>query len=100
MTPEDVNKIIAEYMDLRGQWNGKEYVYKSYSDSLDALVPVWEKIYQIPGVTSKLSLRCLLDCARDILRWTSVSRSLEDLTPIQEAVSITTAQVIQELNNG
>jgi len=43
MKPEQANKIIAEYMGvelesfLTNNW-------RSYSESLDALVPVWEKL--------------------------------------------------------
>jgi len=44
MDKEESNRVITEYMDLDPQWNGLKYVYPLYSSSLDALVPVWEKL--------------------------------------------------------
>lgn len=53
MTDEEVNKIIAEFMclDIREVNGNQLYVWEHndmasalYTESLDALVPVWEKL--------------------------------------------------------
>jgi hypothetical protein len=59
MTDEDVNKIIADYMKYPISNDGLEiYVLdrrweplcEYFTDSLDALVPVWEKLHSYPMV--------------------------------------------------
>lgn len=65
MKPEEANKIIAEFMGWKyGGWSkqnllpdkcinviksdGSKRFHRSYFHSLDALVPVWEKLREIP----------------------------------------------------
>lgn len=58
MTDEEVNKIIAEFMGYKFDADHKGFVWKpdgqwttfaalpEYTSSLDALVPVWDKLYE------------------------------------------------------
>jgi len=53
MTNNEVNKIISKYMGytFRSTYSGELYIedestarFKAYTDSLDSLVPVWERL--------------------------------------------------------
>ena len=106
MTPQEANKLIAEYM-------GVEYVeyktykcpvcdfseFKGYSESLDRLVPVWEKIKQIPlfnrtGEVDDPKWLCEIECENSNPKFNYVSGHA---ITIQEAACIATARAIKEL---
>lgn len=115
MGPEEANKIIAEFMG-EGKFLGKDSPTCGYdvywsgkaSQSLDALVPVWEKLdlsFQIDNYT----------CFDDHRAWqviftglgykescamcgTVESRNiLEEHRDLKKAAAIATAKAIQEL---
>ena len=111
MTPEEANKIIAEYMCYRlregysDRWcNEKGSCGEPDFISLDALVPVWEKLKENGVWLNKLGNRnynqfCLF-----------ADKPTETYTPfspfdffehigetIQEAAAIATAKAIKEL---
>ena len=98
MTPQEANRTIAEYM-------GTDYVeyktykcpvcdvseFKAYSESLDRLVPVWER----------LKLRPIFGNPRDVggeVCWlTQDTTMIASGKTIQEAACIATAKAIREL---
>ncbi len=105
MKSSEANKIIAEYMGYtvypndaefipQGMMHVKEYSL-AYSQSLDALVPVWEK----------LNLICDFDICRSLDdKWRfclknftgSIVFSYES-NSVQEAAAIATAKAILEI---
>lgn len=108
MTPQEANKIIADFMGLEmSQFEHREnYVFKRnhaeryalFTDSLDALVPVWEK----GGLTLIINLDFM---PQKIDKW-SVSVAFWAIRgefsgkgkTIQEAAAIATAKAILELD--
>lgn len=89
MEPQEANKIIAEYMGVSLE-TFLTYNLKSYSKSLDAIVPVWEK----------LEIRMSLDMNyRDMSPWACVC--VYEIAAfgetIQEAAAIATAKAILEI---
>lgn len=92
MTTEEANKIIAEYIG----WNdsGDYHVarkIKPFSNSLDNLVLVWEKLgfAVLPFINSSTT---------DYKRRLCKIHFVKDV-PIQEAAAIATAKAIQEISN-
>lgn len=111
MTNEEVLKLIkeAKKLDKEGKLHkvgGKMEIYKAkniipeYSDSLDSLVPVWEKldiehIVSFPQSYPKIRFTISKHISQDKTKsWTGKGDS------IQEAACIATAKAIKELNNG
>jgi hypothetical protein len=109
MKPDEANKIIAEYMGWYKQstdkhphaWNNNEGFrvnkHEWFSESLDALVPVWEKLEYVPLFKqARLSKTywCKVESI-DIGKPTFCSP--EGIVTIQEAAAIATAKAIQEL---
>lgn len=119
MTLEEANKIIAEYMgttiEIIESINyaapttydkiiTKDYKYTSkwYSESLDALVPVWEKMRAAEFKFVNIEYDCCgwfldIDDKTDVRKYGRIGLS------IQEAACIATAKAIKELkeeNNG
>ena len=101
MTPQEANKIIAEYMGKA--WANEWLLLEGYI-SLDALVPVWEKL-DLPCDYEFLSPREAKDP-----RWTfRIQKGFKDNgkptnnyqwqceNTIQEAAAIATAKAIKEL---
>jgi len=101
MNNNEVNKIIAEFMNLEIEVakNGcvltptidRFWYPVKYCDSLDALVPVWEKlggnnVEHVKGVDGWFSVVCGHDYYKDDKRET-----------IQQAAAHTTAKVILKL---
>lgn len=108
MTKEEVNKVIAEFMNLRiigtfldenneGYWDiGEDQIikHKFYTDSLDVLIPVWEKLDSQDEVRFERLLN------KQYLFWFSdaIYAHQETLAEtIQEAAAIATAKAILEL---
>lgn len=106
MTIEEANKIIAKYMGLYvhkknivtsvrlGRVNGS-FVGSLYSDSLDALVPVWERM------NIKLDFEIVLSHFPDGTCYDSKFVNITEYksdTSIQHAACIATARAIKELN--
>lgn len=96
MTPQDADRIIAEFMGVtRGYYEG-DYYHENYSESLDALVPVWKALefYDIK----------LEDIRYDRLGWTcdfngkiTEHENDEIYLNIFEAAAMATAKAILEL---
>ena len=127
MTPEEANRILAEYMGWEHFSRVEDEMgYKAYSpllsiwcmfggidseplwsESLDALVPVWEKMrYQYEETMFDVSLRIDLDHKLSSIWMDDYQHSFGDNPPgsdyesgetIQEAAAIATAKAIQEL---
>ncbi|MBT8187830.1 MAG: hypothetical protein KJO73_09080 [Croceitalea sp.] len=111
MTPQEANKIIAEYMGLRfvelcdnesyAQPNDDNYERIVYSKSLDALVPVWRKLNE----DHELNLTITSDTMDAFLFYFdhySTQKTIYESPlnqSIQEAAAIATAKAIQELGN-
>ena len=106
MTPQEANKIIAEYMgciDFNSEGTpiedrGTFWCEINYL-SLDALVPVWEKIKQIPlfnqtGEANDPKWLCEIECENSNPKFNYVSGHA---ITIQEAACIATARAIKEL---
>lgn len=88
MNENEVNKIIAEYMKM-----GKvqqEFHAHLYSESLDALVPVWDKldIYRLFSFDSNI-FRIYKN--KHKAHWKGTGKT------IQQAAAIATARCVQEL---
>jgi hypothetical protein len=104
MTSQEANKIIAEFMGVKVEddcpyteaMHGGEMtkVYGSpYFSSLDALVPVWEKLNLDGGWVYD-------SCGGKeswIITFTGKEESGEWCPTIQEAAAIATAKAIQEM---
>ncbi len=99
MKPEEINKIIAEYMgDNREEFfNGCCYeTLKLYTDSVDACLPVVEKIMREENIYLKVFweemnfLAAFHDCDGDLVM------SFEDKSP-SLALSTALAEVINSL---
>ena len=103
MTAEEANKIIALYMGVPEQyingsiWSAEKGSTTTNFMSLDALVPVWEKLKGRAGVID-LSLYPNGEPKAVILNVLYGSIGV-DAETIQEAACIATAKAIKELNN-
>lgn len=100
MTLEEANKTIAEYMGTtyRNTKHGNEIMYLGYSNSLDALVPVWEKL--------KVHEHVALDITnKEVFVWEEGNYTCgwhsynSTGNTIQEAACLATAKAIKELND-
>lgn len=100
MTTDEADKIIAAYMNfkliLRGDTyfigNHKELcVSDIYSESLDALVPVWEKLdyIKVLSVISRMKMFLFKPVALERIGEST----------IQESVAIATAKAILGINS-
>jgi len=104
VTLEEANKIIAEYMgqDWQDCKCGYDVFKLDYFDSLDALVPVWDKLK--PSKYIGLDYSVGNDSNRFRI-WnndydlSSVNDYSEDEFTIQEAACLATAKAIKELND-
>jgi len=116
MTSEEANKIIAKYMcNCSTQYKAKgRKVYishnpdpykfyehgKVYSESLDALVPVWEKLKVKPDFKYNYldnSISCGLHDYMDFGFYSGVVGGFQRAESIHEAAAIATAKAIKEL---
>ena len=100
MSLEEADKIIAEFM---GMYIVGEYIHEKddrgeychhvvYSKSLDALVPVWEKLEEIGE----------LDFERDSKKWyfgidLPIGYEYGEHKSLQQAAAIATAKAIRSL---
>ena len=95
MTSEEANKIVAEFMGDDGFCFGQEGVLpKKYSKSLDALVPVLEKLEQ--SINLNMDVYPCGDYCCDIGTYHD---HYSCANTIQKAATVATAKAIQELNN-
>jgi hypothetical protein len=104
MTDQEVNKIIAEYMGWRrkgnhNKWfdeNNKQRNFLSkYTTSLDALVPVWEKLG--PRFKSVIYIGWLKKGSTGYADGVQVNNKYGHGETIQQAAARATAKAIQEL---
>lgn len=110
MKPEEANRIIAEYMGYtvypdeaefipQGLMHVKEYAL-AYDNSLDSLVPVWNKIYE----KSYYNITITSDSMDawlfywDYLSTQKVMYESPLRQPLSKAACIATAMVINHLN--
>lgn len=115
MTAQEADKIIAEFMfGDKFQYFVGDYLvilnnsppYKRYSKSIDALVPVWEKLEVLPylGIRDGLFQENSCQLYEHILDDEENEKSEYMLRAkgetIQEAAAIATAKAILELNEG
>lgn len=120
MTAQEANKIIAEFLGWRLENNNwilgdfekdghetgcpntdeyKDYAPNNYIRSLDALVPVWEKLKDFHNGEIDISL------APDEKHWVSIDHfkdghcysSSSRGETVQEAAAIATAKAIKEM---
>lgn len=106
MNIEESNKIIAEYMGCPFNGNictacGATHERCIYSNSLDALVPVWEKLVFQPNFWMEYDKNNWVCIEREDLRvaenfYNSYSGKCSS---IQEAACIATAKAILELKD-
>ena len=102
MTNQEVNKIIAEFMGFETYGDGM-YIAdnaddKEYTDSLDALVPVWEKRNEYSKAWAKQTrmLGIWSHWHRLIMKEILLNPELSYI----EAAAHATAKAILELNKG
>ena len=94
MRPEEADKIIAEFMGLKHNMPFVSYkdsdtiVSVEYSQSLDALVPVWEKL---TGGKNHALWDCLKNIIDDDESIWSISGNFT------QAAAIATAKAIKEI---
>lgn len=91
--PEEANKIIAEFMsDVPSA-----YTEIVYSNSLDALVPVWGKMIALPEFENRVNSE------GEICRWSCrvniqyKETYFYDAKTIQEAAAIATAKAVKNI---
>lgn len=112
METKEANKIIANYMGLYvhkkhivtsvrlGRVNGS-HVGPLYSESLDALVPVWEKLdlnmISIDDMNGLASVRCGVSAwsLKNERKFLIAAKNIK--VSIYEAAAIATAKAIKEL---
>jgi len=95
---ENCNEIIAEFMGVKPlSQTYKNLGGKDYSESLDSLVPAWEKYNLVPSYDK---MGDYWSC--EMLQGSTLGKSYENgiSKKIEEATAIATAKAIQELNNG
>ena len=104
MTNDEVNKIIAEYMDIKWSFrDGKMYDHSNdscgilipmYTNSIDALVPVWDKLNTFPmfDEDEKYLIELLTED-----RFSEINYVWAKADTIQEAAAHATAKAIKEL---
>lgn len=108
MTPQEANRIIAEFMGSYFDHSngittyysqGEQYAARLYSKSLDALVPVWEKLKGFYNGSIDLMLapsdKPFANIDYFVDKHCYSCNSYGDT--IQEAAAIATAKAIQEL---
>jgi len=108
MTPQEANKIIAEYMDNENPVpvnidelsDSQKKTYQPYAYNLNRLVPVWEKLghYALPEIERHQMYRSNGDKYTTWRARYKMQFGFSE-TSIQEAAAIATAKVIQELKN-
>ena len=117
MTDEEVNKIIAEYMGfeyfkglilLKDEKGIVQFeATADYAKSLDALVPVWEKMVKDIRFWGGITVySCIVQGAKQSFDIESnnqdelhLETSSEDKETIQQAAAHATAKAIKELND-
>ncbi len=114
MKTDEANRIIAEYMDRRCYNCGdidtghccfavNGYGNDEYTNSLDALVPVWEKLKDSGVFMNQFfpqENRVQLykeKCAEEYSPFDRFDYFMAEENTIQEAAAIATAKAIQEL---
>lgn len=98
MTPEEANKIIAEYMgnvqpvptNISELSEKQQVIYQPYAHSLDALVPVWEKYLKEQEAKAAFLLGGIFKKLRNEI-WNRTGKC-------NEVVAVATAKVLQELS--
>lgn len=91
MTAWQADNIISNFMGVTRGYYEENHYHENYSESLDALVPVWEKL--------KMK-RVTLEYFNQSYRGADVNHCHDHETisdTIQEAAAIATAKVILEL---
>jgi hypothetical protein len=106
MTNNEVNKVIAKYMGytFRSTYSGELYIedestarFKAYTNSLDALVPVWEKM-DIPNIL-EMDIRNHTQPVFAYRVYADLAYTHHhEAKTIQEAAAHATAKAILELN--
>ena len=92
MTPQEANKICAEYMGRVFESEFDDIVMKDKYVSLDALVPVWEKLNKRVEIKNYYG-------SDDEMAWTiDIDYSTQKGT-IQSAACMATARAIKELES-
>ena len=100
MTNNEVNKVIAKYMGLTSlnERNIKGFVgradYKVYTEALDSLVPVWERLdrYAACGKQESQGFQATM-----LPTTVSNMASVYSMPSIQEAAAQATAKAIMAL---
>lgn len=97
MNTSEANKIIAEYMGYKDdgtEFDAIIHENAAYAKSLDALVPVWEKLPTLPEFfsNSKNHYEVMFDIGD-----TATMYAKGEAATIQEAACIATARAILEL---
>ena len=99
MSDEKANKIISEYMNqkfrIEFKSGSRNYVTENWCNSLDALIPVWEKLSGTSDYQMCLTGNGNFSLSTFIID-EGVSKSVFTLT-IQQSAAYATAQAIQEL---
>lgn len=90
MTQEEANKIIAEYMGVPEDSIG--YSWSNYSKSLDALVPVWEKMRAL-----QVNVQWAIKSHTVFISSLHGNWQRGDSLDIKQAAAIATARAIKEL---
>lgn len=108
MIDQEVNKIIAEFMEgqvvndvdyfhdfiIYKLESGKKTASSLYTESLDALVPVWEKLGKMEVSRSIIKLDFIHKKA-----FIPFTKYMAKGNTLEEAAANVTAQFISELNN-
>ena len=106
MTADEANKIIADYMGNARKENEKLYWYynNKFTNSLDALIPVWNKMGDRFSMSYYRESRLYCDSFGIIHRFTFCDDFLSDKQPmvedydLTEAAAIATAKAIRGMN--
>ena len=107
MTPEEPNKVIAEFIGwelsefavvnlINSDLNDSMMAGKSYSlptESLDTLVPVWEKL-GINNIRLYENINSEMVCSFDIRKYRNARPGISKT--FQQAAAIATSKAIQE----
>lgn len=97
MKPSEADKIIAEFM--KDHWPDSHMRgIIDYSQSLDALVPVWEKLSGKDFYDNVRLKICSKFPSAQIIIGEEFKSAIEIQDSIQQAAAIATAKAIQELD--
>ena len=97
VTTDGIPFEVDQYYDSQGDLQLEQIPLQPYSESLDSLVSVWEKLMQLDGFRFSNRLTIFKDiCISDISMGNCMCL-LEQAKTIQAAAAIATARAIQEL---